>query len=145
MHWCRANTSLEDLAARSQRLVTLFALAEEVSLPKAVQLRKPLRGIRDERLQEHSLRHPAHPNLTALKAKLARQPHGLAASIAKQFGNSHIRHIDSSLYKYIPQIAITRVINGIYHERLGSSQTNQRLGSGFVDPRFVNQGHWLVA
>jgi len=58
-----------------------------------------LGGIRDERFQEHSLRHAAHANLTALKAKLARQPHGLAASIAKQLGNSRIRHWATPLHK----------------------------------------------
>src|ERR1700730_8879129 len=92
MHWCRADTSLEDLAERRPRLVPLPAVAEEVSLPKPVQLRKPLDGIRDERFQAHSLRHAAHANLTPLKAKFARQTHGLAASIAKELGDSGIRH-----------------------------------------------------
>src|SRR3981081_315294 len=108
MHWCRADTSLEDLATRRTRLVPLPAVAEEVSLPKPVQLRKPLGGIRDERFQEHSLRHAAHPNLTALKAKLARQPHGLAASIAKQLGNSRIRHWAIPLNKSRSRTGLTR-------------------------------------
>src|ERR1700686_1981894 len=91
--WCRADTLPEDLTTRCQRLVTLLALTEEeTSFPKSVQFRKPLGSISDERLQEDSLCNPAHANLTTLKAKLARQAHCLAASIAEKLGDSGIRH-----------------------------------------------------
>src|SRR3981189_1926016 len=92
IHWRRADTSLEDLATRRTRLVPLPAVAEEESRTTPDQVRNPLGGIRDERFQEHSLRYAAHPNLTALKAELAWQAHGLAASIAEQLGDSGIRH-----------------------------------------------------
>src|SRR5712692_80462 len=85
-----ADTSLEDLAPRRQRLIA--ALLKERPIVDPVELRKPFFRIGDERLQQDSLRHPPHTDLVALKAKLTRQPDSLTPSVAKQLGNSSLGH-----------------------------------------------------
>src|SRR6266852_5376259 len=85
-----ADTSLEDLAPRRQRLIA--ALLKERPIVDPVKLRKPFFRIGNEGLQQHSLRHPPHPDLVALKTKLTRQSDGLAAPITKQLGNSSLGH-----------------------------------------------------
>jgi hypothetical protein len=51
---------------------------------------EPLARVSDHGLEQHAPGHSAHSHALSLEAKLAWQPHGLAAAIAKESGNSGI-------------------------------------------------------
>src|SRR5258708_535481 len=103
------------------RRLGLFSPRFQKGLPApAVHRREPLFRIRNHWLQQQALRHPPHPHRISLEPKLPRQPHCLAAPVAKQFRHSalaHVGHLRSIVY----------TIN-LYH---GSSAECRSLPRGF--------------
>src|SRR5208282_558794 len=79
-----------ELSPRRARLVP--AVLHEFDVPVAVQSCEPLFRIRHHRLEKHTLGNVADAHPVALETELAREPDGLAAAVAKQFGKLRLRH-----------------------------------------------------
>src|SRR5256885_4536417 len=75
------------------RRLGLFSPRFQERLPApTVHRREPLFRIRNDWLQKNSLRNAPHAHHIALETKFARQPHSLAAPVAKQFRQSALGH-----------------------------------------------------